>query len=233
VSGTILPATLINSSNVVEQIHITAHTANSDTLTVTRAANGTSAKAWSAGDRIEVRLTSEFLNIAALLFGSADTAASFSLLPTATTLAIGAGASVALNIGHASAAAAFPGGISIPTGKTLSGAGGLGLTGVSVLGGSRPAAPPTYVGTLLLVGTSGPQASGGLEFQYSTAGDGYGFKLYTDAATDTFGIARRSNSATWTSAIKLTDAGVVTIANLAGVGTRNVVVDANGVLSAP
>lgn len=61
-SGQVLYATLVNSSNVLEQIHITAHAANSDTLTVTRGANGTTAKAWSAGDRIECRPTSEILN---------------------------------------------------------------------------------------------------------------------------------------------------------------------------
>ena len=44
----------------------------------------------------------------------------FNLLATPTTIVFGAGASVALTIGHASAAALFPGGISIPTGKTLS-----------------------------------------------------------------------------------------------------------------
>jgi len=60
-SGQVLYATLLNSSNVLEQIHITAHTASSDTLTVVRGVNGTTAKAWSAGDRIECRLTSEHM----------------------------------------------------------------------------------------------------------------------------------------------------------------------------
>ena len=48
---------------------------------------------------------------------------------TATTINAFGAASVALNIGHASAAAAFPGGISIPTGKTLSGAGAINISG--------------------------------------------------------------------------------------------------------
>ncbi len=55
----ILYAVILNSGNVLEEIHITAHAASSDTLTVTRAANGTTGKVWSAGDRIECRLTSE------------------------------------------------------------------------------------------------------------------------------------------------------------------------------
>jgi len=53
----------------------------------------------------------------------------FNLLATPTTVNIAAGASVALTIGHASAAATFPGGISIPTGKTLSGAGAINISG--------------------------------------------------------------------------------------------------------
>ena len=60
-AGQVLYATLLNSANMLEEIHITAHTASSDTLTVTRAANSTTAKAWTAGDRIECRLTSEHL----------------------------------------------------------------------------------------------------------------------------------------------------------------------------
>lgn len=63
----IMHATLVNSSNVVEQIHITAHTANSDTITVTRGQNGTAAKTWSSGDRIECRLTSEYMNVLAAI----------------------------------------------------------------------------------------------------------------------------------------------------------------------
>lgn len=62
-SGTnFMYATLLNSNNVLEEIHITAHAASSDTLTVSRGANGTTAKVWSSGDRIEVRLNSEWLN---------------------------------------------------------------------------------------------------------------------------------------------------------------------------
>ena len=56
-----------------------------------------------------------------------------------TVNAFGA-ASVALNIGHASAAAAFPGGISIPTGKTLSGAGAINITGTITSTHATPAA---------------------------------------------------------------------------------------------
>lgn len=60
-SGQVLYATLLNSANLLEQIHITTHSASSDNLAVTRAANGTTAKSWTAGDRIECRVTSEHL----------------------------------------------------------------------------------------------------------------------------------------------------------------------------
>jgi hypothetical protein len=64
----VLLATLLNTANILEQIHITAHSPASDTLTVTRGANGTTAKAWAAGDRIECRITSEVFK--ALFSGS-------------------------------------------------------------------------------------------------------------------------------------------------------------------
>lgn len=186
VSGTILPATLVNSSNVVEQIHITAHSASSDTLTVTRAANGTTGKAWSAGDRIEVRLTSEFLNIAALLFGSTDAVAAFSLLPSVTTLTVGAGASVASTVGHASAATLFPGGISIPTGKTLSGAGSINITGgITINTDKFTVAAAT--GNTLIAGTLG--VTGITKLSRTTDLAGVGHRLVVEGKSDTTAIA--------------------------------------------
>lgn len=61
VSGQVMYLCLINSGNVVEEVKITAHVDGSDSATMTRAANGTSAKAWNAGDRVEARLSSEIL----------------------------------------------------------------------------------------------------------------------------------------------------------------------------
>ena len=60
-SGQVLYLTLLNSTNVLEVVKVTAHTAGSDSATMVRAANGTAAKTWSAGDRIEARWTSEVL----------------------------------------------------------------------------------------------------------------------------------------------------------------------------
>lgn len=82
-AGQILYATLLNSNNIIEEIHITAHTASSDTLTVTRAANSTTAKAWNAGDRIECRLTSEMLSVIATM-GAGQTLAGDLIFTDAT-----------------------------------------------------------------------------------------------------------------------------------------------------
>lgn len=60
-AGQVLNCCLLNSSNVLEEIQITAHTAGSDSATIARGANSTTAKAWNAGDRIEARLSSEVL----------------------------------------------------------------------------------------------------------------------------------------------------------------------------
>lgn len=60
-AGQVLYCTLLNSTNVLEVVKVTAHTAGADSATMVRGANGTSAKTWSAGDRIEARWTSEVL----------------------------------------------------------------------------------------------------------------------------------------------------------------------------
>ena len=52
---------ILNSSNLIEEVIVTAHTAGADTATMTRAAGGTTAKAWNSGDRVEVRMSSACL----------------------------------------------------------------------------------------------------------------------------------------------------------------------------
>lgn len=47
-------------------------------------------------------------------------------------------------------------------------------------------------------GLNGPETINGIEFESNFTGNGYGTKLYTNNATDYFGIATRYNSATWT-----------------------------------
>ena len=52
---------------------------------------------------------------------------------------------------------------------------------------------------LLQTGTDGIEGvAHGLEFQNSGTGSGYGYKIYSDNASDYLGIAGRYNSATWT-----------------------------------
>ena len=88
VAGQVLIATLVNSTNVVEEIEITAHTASADSMTVVRGANGTTAKVWSSGDRIECRLTSEVLRrlqqeaIAEIVLSTGDSGATYTATPS-------------------------------------------------------------------------------------------------------------------------------------------------------
>ena len=60
-SGQVLYACILNATNVLEEIQITAHTNGADTATIVRGVNGTSALTWNAGDRIECRVSSEVL----------------------------------------------------------------------------------------------------------------------------------------------------------------------------
>ncbi len=60
-SPNVLYCCLLNSGNVLEEIKVTAHSSGSDSATIVRGVGGTTAKAWSAGDRIEARLSSAAL----------------------------------------------------------------------------------------------------------------------------------------------------------------------------
>ena len=55
-AGDYFYCTLANSSGTVEIVKVTAR--STDTFTVTRAQDGTSASAWNAGDKVELRLVS-------------------------------------------------------------------------------------------------------------------------------------------------------------------------------
>ncbi len=63
-AGDYFYATLIDTSNNLEIVKCTAR--SGDVLTVTRAQEGTSARAYSTGDRIEIRITAQtFLDVVA------------------------------------------------------------------------------------------------------------------------------------------------------------------------
>lgn len=60
-SGQVLMCCILNSNNILEEVAITLHAAGADSATMVRGQNGTTAKAWNAGDRIEARISSEVL----------------------------------------------------------------------------------------------------------------------------------------------------------------------------
>lgn len=60
-AGQVLYCCFLNSTNVLEEIQITAHVNGSDSATIVRGIGGTTAKAWTAGDRIEARISSTVL----------------------------------------------------------------------------------------------------------------------------------------------------------------------------
>lgn len=60
-AGQVMYCCLLNSGNVLEEIQITAHTNGSDSATIVRGVGSTTAKAWTAGDRIEARVSSTVL----------------------------------------------------------------------------------------------------------------------------------------------------------------------------
>lgn len=60
-TGQVLYCCILNANNVLEEVQITAHAAGSDSATMVRAVNGTTAKAWTAGDLIQARISSAVL----------------------------------------------------------------------------------------------------------------------------------------------------------------------------
>ena len=62
---------------------------------------------------------------------------------------------------------------------------------------------PTYRGSIYVPSSAMDASNSGIEFIYNGSGLGYGFKLYSENATDTWGVARRLNSATWTKGISM------------------------------
>jgi len=80
---------------------------------------------------------------------------------------------------------------------------------------------PTYQGSIRLIDnpSSATAANGGIEFLTSTFGSGYGFKI---ASVDSSGVsltfAIRQNSASWTEAMRIDNAGNVLVTSAAGLG---------------
>jgi hypothetical protein len=99
----------------------------------------------------------------------------------------------------------------------VSGSGNSGV-GTFIGNASLTGSAPTYQGSIRLLDnpTSSTAASGGIEFLTSTFGSGYGFKI---ASVDSSGVsltfATRQNSASWTEAMRIDNAGNV------GIGTSS------------
>jgi hypothetical protein len=69
-SGATFALTLQDASNNIEIVLCTTHTSGADTFTVTRAQEGTTARSWSIGDVIELRLTASALQEMVTLTGT-------------------------------------------------------------------------------------------------------------------------------------------------------------------
>ena len=90
--------TLANNAGSIEIIKVTAR--STDTFTIVRGQDGTSAAAWSAGDKVELRLTRiDLLNFPQLdstnTFATTQTFSAAPVLSTLTGVVLGAGASAA------------------------------------------------------------------------------------------------------------------------------------------
>jgi hypothetical protein len=82
--------TLANTGGAVEIVKVTAR--STDTLTIVRAQDGTSAASWSAGDKVELRPT------AAVLAGMAQTANNLSDLVSASTARTNLGLAIGTDV---------------------------------------------------------------------------------------------------------------------------------------
>lgn len=66
--------TLQDASNNIEVVKVTARTTGADAMTITRAQDGTTARAWNLGDVVELRLTASALNPLGVFAGAATAA---------------------------------------------------------------------------------------------------------------------------------------------------------------
>jgi len=79
---------------------------------------------------------------------------------------------------------------------------------------ARAASAPTYGGNYYIYSGAGLNtADGGIEWQYATAGNGYGFKMNVDGGSDAWQLGYRKNSASWTLALAVDYNGNATVSN--------------------
>ena len=148
-------ATIANSSNTIEIVKVTARSA--DVLTVVRAQEGTTASAFSSGDKVELRLTAAALNNMAQL----DEVQTFSAAQTFSgTVALSGGGSLS---GSFSGTATFSGNITFSntitgsiSGNAATVTNGVYTTGDQTIAGNKVFSNSVTVnGTFLSVGNGG------------------------------------------------------------------------------
>lgn len=157
-AGTYFYATLTDSSNNLEIVKVTGRT--SDTLTVVRAQEGTTARAYAAADKIELRITTAVLNNLVQLDGAQTitgvktfSGANAYGTPTSITLTNATGLPVATGIsGLGTGVAAF---LATPSSANLAAA----VTGETGSGALVFATSPTLVTPALGTPSSGNLAN--------------------------------------------------------------------------
>lgn len=77
---------------------------------------------------------------------------------------------------------------------------------------AQAASAATYGGNVYVYSGAGLNAAiGGVEWQYATAGSGYGFKINANGGTDSLDFGYRTSSATFTKAMGISNAGIITM----------------------
>jgi hypothetical protein len=208
--------TLQDAANNIEIIKVSARAASSDAMTIERAQEGTTARAWSIGDIVELRLTAgvtaplqvlEEANTAALIRGKID-------VPTRT----GGDASGSWNINSATATA-------LQTARTINGVSFNGTANITITANTPNSLTFNNTGA---GGASGSlfNGAGALTVSYNTVGA----PSTTGAnASGTWGINITGNAATATTATNQSG-GTVNATSIAGTSVN---VAANGAAADP
>jgi len=204
--GDWFPLTLIKSSGALEILRCTAR--SGDVFTVTRAQEGTAAQAFSAGDRVEVRLTKAVMDAIVQQINDLTNSA---LLDANNLSDLTNAATARTNLGLGTAATK-----NAQTSPTDTTAGALMAVGSHGLGGRSVVAPND---NLNLIAASGfyavnsttlniPLAASGsmcLHMEYNT---GFAQQILTSRISDRVWF-RRSSSGVWSAWVELFHAGNV------------------------